>query len=308
MERINIVTACDEAFAKHNCVLLASLFSHNPALVFNIFVIVSKSFSAESRLKIRNSLPLGNSALYFCTLDAGVTLPDVPVGCPVTEATYYRFLLAEILPSSASLALYLDSDIIINGDISELISMDLSHHAIGAIPDAWADSDAPTRKKIGLRKDAHYVNAGVLLINLDLWRSRNIGRRVIEYCASNPDVNFLDQCALNHVMQGDCKIFDKKWNFQTSHLQNVTEHEVKSAVIIHFTKTDSKPWHFTCTHPLKHLYFMHLRSTLWKPWHFSYTHPLIQLYFMHLRGELWRIFTEKNLTAGAYIKNKLGFL
>ena len=114
-------------------------------------------------------MPLGNSTLQFCILDAGLAVPDVPVGCPVTKATYYRFLLSEILPKSASLALYLDCDIIINGDISELITTDLSRHAIGAIPDAWADLDAPTRKKIGLPEGAHYVNAGVLIINLDLW-------------------------------------------------------------------------------------------------------------------------------------------
>jgi lipopolysaccharide biosynthesis glycosyltransferase len=167
MERINIVTASDEAFAQHNCVLLASLLSHNPALVFNIFIITPKSFSDESRQKIRNSLSLGSSVLKFCVLRAG-SLPHMKVDRHVTETAYYRLLLSEILPSSASLALYLDSDIIINGDISELLTTDLSRHAMAAVPDASADFDASIRKKIGLRKGAHYVNSGVLLINLDL--------------------------------------------------------------------------------------------------------------------------------------------
>src|SRR5215471_1704522 len=135
MERINIVTACDETFAQHSAVLLASLFSHNPALVFNISIIVPKSFSADSRLKIKNSLPLGNSVLQFCTLHDGA-VSNVKVYGHVTDVTYYKLLLSEILPRSTSLALYLDSDIIINGDISELVSTDLSCHAIGAVPDA----------------------------------------------------------------------------------------------------------------------------------------------------------------------------
>jgi lipopolysaccharide biosynthesis glycosyltransferase len=62
--------------------------------------------------------------------------------------------------------LYLDSDIIIHGDITELFEMDLLGFPFGAVPDALTDKDREIRTKIALDGNAHYFNGGVLLIDL----------------------------------------------------------------------------------------------------------------------------------------------
>ena len=137
----------------------------------------------------------------------------------VSSATYYRLYVPELLPSYIKIALYLHSDILINGCILDLLTTDISGHSVAAVPDALVDRNEEIRLKIGLNEKARYLNAGVLLMNLECWRSEKIGVRALEFCISNPDlITYWDQCALNHIVQGNYSILDKKWNFQYAHM------------------------------------------------------------------------------------------
>ncbi len=169
MQQINIITACDEAFAQHNCVLLASILAHHPHHKFEFYTIVPKSFSVSAEAKTRASLRLRESALHFCRVnDDG--LQELRVYAHVTLPSYYRLIIDQILPRDVSLAIYLDSDIVVNGDLSELFSYDLNGYTIAAVPDAWVDRADRIKEKIELPKGARYFNSGVLLINLETWR------------------------------------------------------------------------------------------------------------------------------------------
>lgn len=52
----------------------------------------------------------------------------------ISIETYYRFIIQEALPFYSKL-LYLDCDLVVNGDIAELFDTELGDHAIGAVPD-----------------------------------------------------------------------------------------------------------------------------------------------------------------------------
>jgi lipopolysaccharide biosynthesis glycosyltransferase len=263
----NIVTACDNEFAQHTTVMLASLFSHHPDCSFQVFILVPADFLEETASKVIASFNGNFGALKIIRVSDDVT-SDLKIDRHVTGATYLRLRIGELLPAKLDRVLYLDSDIIITGDVTELFEMDLLGFPFGAVPDAVVDGYREVRAKIGLGANAYYFNAGVLLIDLPRWRSLNIGVRAINYCRSNRDaITFWDQCALNHVANGGFYVLDEKWNFQS----HSSVDKLPSALIIHFTG-ELKPWHFMCTHPLKHLYFEFLKQTAWMDFKMRWTY------------------------------------
>src|SRR5262249_12481987 len=113
------------------------------------------------------------------------SLSEVKIDGHISSAAYHRLLVERLLPLSIKTALYLDSDIIINDDISDLLHLDVSGHVLAAVPDAWCDRNKIVRSKIQLKESARYFNSGVLLLNLEIFRSEQIGLRALKFCISN---------------------------------------------------------------------------------------------------------------------------
>jgi lipopolysaccharide biosynthesis glycosyltransferase len=263
----NIVTACDDEFAQHTAVMLTSLFYHHPDCLFQVFILVPADFLEENALKIIASFP-GNFGTIKIIRVSDDVISNLVIYGHVTTASYLRLRIGELLPATLERVLYLDPDIIIAGDVTELFEMDLLGFPFGAVPDVLVDVDREIRAKIAIGANAHYFNAGVLLIDLPRWRSLNMGARAINYCHSYPSsITYHDQCALNHVTNGRCYVLDEKWNFQTKS----SARNLHSALIIHFTGL-LKPWHFLCTHPLKPLYFEFIKKTAWKDFKVRWTY------------------------------------
>jgi lipopolysaccharide biosynthesis glycosyltransferase len=271
----NIVTACDNEYAQHATVMLASLCSRHPHCSFQVFVLVPSDFPDETASKVFASLEGNFCAIKIIRVSDDVT-DDLKIDGHVTTATYFRLRIDELLPATLERVLFLDPDMVITGDVTELFSMDLLGFPFAAAPDLFVEVyRKEIRTKIALSANAPYFNAGVLLVDLPRWRSLNIGARAIDYCRSNRDsVTYWDQCALNHVANGRFYLLDEKWNFQTNSVfQTQSAHKLHSASIIHFTgDLKQKPWHFLCTHPLKHLYFESLRTTAWADFKVHWTH------------------------------------
>lgn len=89
----------------------------------------------------------------------------VPPG-HITQAMYYRYLFADMLPKTVTRLIYLDADIICKGNILPLWQTDLQGKVLGAVRD-WGEAKSCDR--IGL-KNGRYFNSGVLLLDLTKWR------------------------------------------------------------------------------------------------------------------------------------------
>jgi lipopolysaccharide biosynthesis glycosyltransferase len=263
----NIVTSCDNGFAQHASVMLASLFSHHPNCSFQVFILVPVDFSEENALKVVASVNTDSSAIKIIRV-ADNRVSDLKIDGHVTSATYLRLRMGDLLPATLGRVVYLDSDIIINGNVTELFEVDLLGFPFGAVPDAWVDQAKEVRTKIGLDANARYFNCGVLVIDLPRWIYVKLEERALSYCRSHPDaITYWDQCALNHVVNGKFYLLDEKWNFQSTSSRS----GLNSALIVHFTGA-VKPWHIMCAHPLKHLYFKYSKKTVWMDFKPHWTH------------------------------------
>ena len=90
--------------------------------------------------------------------------------------TYYRLSLPSLLPQYNKV-LYLDGDTIIRKDLWSMYNIDVSDYYIGAVIDqfiiGWSNRGRQDyAKELGIKEAEQYVNAGVLLMNLETFSRR----------------------------------------------------------------------------------------------------------------------------------------
>jgi len=155
--------------------------------------------------------------------------------------TYYRLFIASLFPKYDKV-LYLDCDIVVLGDVSELFNIDLGQNILGAAPEGFVRSTREFRlyaeKALGVDPDG-YVNAGVLLMNLAEFRKNRIEQKFIELI-SEYDFDLLDpdQAYLNHLCLGKIHVLPSSWNKEP--MPHVMEGKKN---IVHFALY-KKPWQY----------------------------------------------------------------
>jgi lipopolysaccharide biosynthesis glycosyltransferase len=119
-------------------------------------------------------------------------------------------LLGELLPGDLERVLFLDADLLVLEDPTELLQLDLGGRALGAAVDgAIALCSGPRGvrawREHGIPAFAPYFNAGVMTISLREWRDRDVGARALRNLSSGGPTGggFLHQEALNAVAWDD---------------------------------------------------------------------------------------------------------
>lgn len=173
-----------------------------------------------------------------------------------SKAAYYRLLLPEILPSAIRRVLYLDSDTIVLGSIRELWSTAMGERPAAAVSDFAAEH---WRRHLGT---GTYVNSGVLLMNLDAWRSADWAHLCRRWAEQHPEKVLLgDQCAINAVLQSSILFLGQQWNYYVVH-GRPADHRVDPA-ILHFI-TANKPWQAWYDNELGTHYWRYLDVSPWR--------------------------------------------
>jgi lipopolysaccharide biosynthesis glycosyltransferase len=167
---------------------------------------------------------LGNIDLHWHVIDRNA-FTDLPVLRRINSTMYMRLLMDDILPIDMPRIIYVDGDVLIEGDLAELYQVDMGDAMLGAVCDFGGTYIREELPLPGIdpetKKKSPYFNSGVLLINMKPWREQKIGRAVIDYVKQNKSiVRFPDQDGLNAVLFGKWKHLDLSWNAQTDELIN----------------------------------------------------------------------------------------
>ncbi|MGH3265961.1 MAG: glycosyltransferase family 8 protein [Trebonia sp.] len=183
---------------------------------------------------------------------------QLPTVGHLAPATYARLLLPAIMPPEIDAVVYLDSDLVVQRDLSTLTDLDLGGAAIGAVQDFAVELVGSPRSGIrDLRvkpADDRYFNAGVLLMGLGVWRSEDLAERVFAFAQAHAPLQHSDQDALNAVIS-DWHELGPEWNVQSmihwldgaadsdliARLRRLRPMLLESACVIHFSGP-SKPW------------------------------------------------------------------
>ena len=155
---------------------------------------------------------------------------------------YYRLLIPEILRQYEKI-LYLDCDIVVLSDISELYKYEIGNNILAVVGDRVT---SPGQKdyvnnaiKVG---EDNYFNSGVLLINSNQFLNNNIKNICFNILQKFKKLSCPDQDALNIACKGKVMYLPETWNFQNGRASyTVKDRYEKVLNIIHYTSA-KKPW------------------------------------------------------------------
>ena len=171
----------------------------------------------------------------------------LPVRDYYSKTTYYRLFIAEMFPEYDK-AIYIDSDTVVQGDISKLYNTDIKDAYVGACHEqAMVQVDeygTYVEKVIGISR-YNFFNAGLLLINCDQFRMHFILDKFIQYLHVYNFVVTQDEDYLNLICKDRVYWLDQRWN--TEIFGNIP-YPIEQACVLHYIMT-SKPWHYAdCRH------------------------------------------------------------
>ena len=144
----------------------------------------------------------------------------------LTAATLLRLRLPSVL-IDIDRVVYLDCDLVVLKDITTLYDTDLLDFPLAACLDFWLTGAPPfappgwgvgawhkfLREVVRLADCKAYFNAGVLVMDLKRFRDSGLIRAAEAFLEqANYKTPFIDQDALNHVIDGSFIRLDSRWN------------------------------------------------------------------------------------------------
>ena len=267
---ISVLFCIDRAFWQHAAVSIASLLGNNPQSIFRIFVVSAADMDADEVAKLRLMIEGKGSHLETIVYSEAASYEHLPTHSHLSFAMYLRIFMTEYLDSSLEKVLYLDSDIVINSDISELWLLPLGNAYVGAAREPY---DRRQREPLGFSPGDLYINSGVMLVNLTQWRTDQVLPRLLAFAEDNQVIlHSPDQDVINSVFRGRICDIGYQWNWQALFarlspfelgLDRETFHRLRCAPkLVHFTSA-YKPWFYRWQPHYKAMYYKYLAQTPW---------------------------------------------
>jgi len=254
-----VVTAANEDYLYPLAVMLKSLEANLEDDCFVDLYVLFSFFPEQGRHEITNSLNSAKLNLKWIEVNHN-KLSELKVDGHVSVATYYRLLIEDIF-TEFDKVIYLDADLVVNRCISKIWNASFRGKHLLAVPHASKKSGLvsgerglPSYKLLGIPENTRTFNAGVLIMNLKLWRRDSISEKVIEYLKKyQAYVLWWDQDGLNAILYNKWLPLPSVWNVMTNHLVTFTTWEdsllpkqvyltiSRSPAIVHYAGP-SKPW------------------------------------------------------------------
>lgn len=312
---INFIVNTSDEYAVYAGVMLLSLYENNKKHKFHVYIF-STSISDKHYDDIKHLSERYDNEISLVKVDSE-SIKSLPIKFAYHSINVYlRVLAADMLPKDVHKFIYMDCDIIVNGDIEELWNTDVTGVALAATKDLPRFTPL-YRKNLSLGDNGDYFNSGVMVVNADYWRMNNVASAVLKFAEDNPDkIIACDQDAMNAVLKGKFKLISRKWNVYPDvyfekpdlFLEEYSElDEIRdNPIIIHFLY--NKAWFKECRHPLKQLF---------ADYYLKYTHtpfvPLIKKrknYFERLKSFLKHVLyiTRVNKAYDVYDKKYVNSL
>ncbi len=235
--------------------LYSLLINYRSSARLDVFLLVPSDFS-ERNEKLFKTLENQSALLSISIINMKDSFADVPINTSwITTATMYRLHIPHLAQSySIDKCIYLDSDIIVEGDISELFDTDIDGYCVAAVKERAisCDRDAELRGLLGVPSLSNYINAGVLLLNIKEIEKQGLSGK-LEEMGRESRFPHNDQDAINSVFYDQIKILPVRFNAISQYLYDQEEDSItqyglsnlldarKRPLIIHYIGK-FKPW------------------------------------------------------------------
>ena len=244
LEVIPIFFAVDDGYTPFLAVALESLIENASKNYYYSIKILYTSINEENKRKI-NKYKRENVSIEFVDLNYYIekVKDKLYTRDYYSKTTYFRLFIANLYPQYNK-ALYLDSDIVVLGDVSKLYNEELGDNLVGAAPDDVIQTTKVfqeyAEKVVGVADYRNYFNAGILLMNLDEFRKFNFQDKFLYLLETIKFTVAQDQDYLNRLCKGKVKILEKGWDRMPI---ATDDYPIENIYIVHYNLGD-KPWHY----------------------------------------------------------------
>ena len=262
---MNVVYASDNDFAEKLGISMLSLLENNTGCEDISIYILDGGISEENKASLMETGERYGRTVVF--LNVMHLLNDDMKQQRGSVSTFSRLYLSRLLPENIDKVLYLDCDLLVLKDLEKLYDSDISDYYCAGVGDCVSESHL---KAIGLNVENNYFNAGVLLVNLKMWREEQVEEKFENFSTKcNNDVLYADQGIINSVLSERSLKLPPEYNCYTAIYdftykdlmtfrkpkRYYSETEIESAkndpAIVHFTTSflSLRPWVEGCDHP-----------------------------------------------------------
>ncbi|MEG4345020.1 glycosyltransferase family 8 protein [Microcoleus sp. A003_D6] len=276
-EPIVLISTADDNYAMPLAVTVKSVLVNLKNKRKVVLYVLDGNITPANKHKIAKSLDSELIEIFWVQPDESLLVNMKLDDKYNTLVVYYRLFIGQLIPKYFNKAIYIDSDVVVLGDLEQLWNLDVGDQYLLAVQDTWQRYIKKAMKhydKIGIHPDYKYFNAGVLVINLEKWRADNVGTNALEFITRNRDyLRWHDQDGLNGVLAGKWGELDPSWNqmkaiydYSSWTESPYTEEAFNQALhhprIVHFADFP-KPWQPNCKHPKQDLFFQYMAMTAW---------------------------------------------
>ncbi len=263
---LHVALGVNESYVFPMGVAVTSILENNPGLPIH-FHVFATSISESDRDRLRCLEEQFDARIEIYPVDDEFLkgFADIEYIGHLNPACFIRILAPYQLASVADRVLYIDSDVICQGRLDDLLEIGLGG-AISACVDDFPEITKQQCQKLSLAY-GRYFNAGVMLIDTALWNKERITQRVFEMVKADKSFSFADQDVLNRLLDGRVLFIEGRWNFlQSAHAkyrQGVIDFPVQSdAVFVHFIG-QMKPWHLVSLPDAQNFFLKYQKASPW---------------------------------------------
>lgn len=240
MNRVNLFFACDDSYVPFLAVTLTSIKENrDPSRQYDLRILET-GLQEENKQRLTALFHQEDFALEFVDITPMVEqIADrLHTRDYYSKSTYYRLFIPELFPELDK-ALYLDSDLVVCGDICRLYDTPLGDNLVAAVPDGIVNTVKFLRqyaeKRLNLDSARRYFNAGVLLMNLEAMRGCNFSEIFLKLLQRVTFRVAQDQDYLNVICRDRVEYLGYEWNTMPTGIR------AEAPQLVHYNM-DSKPW------------------------------------------------------------------
>ncbi|MBQ2943139.1 MAG: glycosyltransferase family 8 protein [Ruminococcus sp.] len=241
---IPVFFTIDDGYAPFLSVALGSAIKNSSKENNYKAIILHEDLSKENIEKLQ-SLATDNFTVEFVQMKDGLeSITDRMsnrLRCDYFTLTiYFRLFIPAMFPQFDK-GIYIDSDVVVKGDLAELFETELGDNYIGACADKSVVDVPPLARYMeeAVGVDRHsYINSGVLLMNLKKLREVELDSHFLSLLNTyHFDCIAPDQDYLNAMCSGKILYLSDAWDAMPTE----DKPEIEDVKIIHYNLF-SKPW------------------------------------------------------------------
>jgi len=255
VSEIPIILATDSNYTPQTGItILSALENRESDIPYHFYILTPDIFEDSIMDKFKQIETLYGNC-FIKTVFMGDAFKNTDMNIPhISFPTFYRLMAPALFPQYNKM-IYMDSDVAVEGDLTEYFSTDLTGYYLGGVMAAsyhWApDGNRMYCEENGIPAIDQYINAGVILMNLEEMRRDGLVEKFLELVPLG--LRSQDQDILNRVCYGHIKQLPYKYDAMIAKYESVPEQNEKIftkgvinegnnlPVITHYA-AEIKPW------------------------------------------------------------------